>query len=91
MVSKLSEFSTNTSSFGAKGLAIAKSDSADIAGGPVKAITVTAAGSLSFIPPGNADNDPISYADVPVGFIPPYQVRRVKSTGTTATVRTIED
>jgi hypothetical protein len=32
----------------------------------------------------------INFVDVPTGFIPPYRVKRVNATGTTATVYTID-
>lgn len=56
-----------------------------------KAIVVVAAGNLVIIPAKNADDAPITFTACPVGFIPPYRVRRVKATGTTATVATIDD
>lgn len=84
-------FNANPGSFGSKGVAITPSDSTDLPSGPVKAVTVIVAGNLSIVPTGNANGDPINYVGVAIGFIPPYQVRRVLATGTTATVRTIED
>lgn len=76
-------------SFGRKGTAVTPSDTADLTD-VAKAITVTASGTLSIIPVDNGDADTIDYGDVPVGFTPPYLVRRVMSTGTTATVATVD-
>lgn len=78
----------SATSFGRQGVAVTPSDSTDIPGGPVKAVVVTAAGNLSVIPADSATA--IAFVAVPVGFIPPYVVRRVTSTGTTATVATVE-
>jgi hypothetical protein len=78
------------SNFGRKGRINVKHDTNDL--NPyAKAITVLTAGTLKILPVGNADGDTVSYAEVPVGFSPPYQIRRVFSTGSTATVATVED
>lgn len=76
--------------FGRRSVAVEPSDSADLPGGPVKAIVLITDGDVSFVPPGNADNDPVTFTGRAAGFIPPFVVRRVLATGTTATVRTIE-
>lgn len=79
----------NPVSFGNVGRVITKSDTVDI--DPyAKAIVVTATGDLAIIPAGNLDAAPITFTGVPVGFIPPYRVRRVNSTGTTATCATVD-
>lgn len=72
-------------SFGTKGRALAPSAS-DI--DPYcKAVTMTAAGNITIVPVGNEDADTITFTGCGVGFIPPYQVRRVTAcTGTFATV-----
>lgn len=75
-------------SFGATGRVVTPSDSADL--DPVaKAIQVVVAGNLVYVP---QNNDPttgaITVTAAPVGFVPIHRVRRVKATGTTATVVT---
>lgn len=75
-------------SFGRHGVAITPSDAADIPNGPVKGVVTTSAGNLSVIPADSATA--IAFVGVGVGFIPPYVVRRVMATGTTATVATVE-
>ena len=80
-------FARSPSSFGRTFAPITPNDDADIDGAPAKAVTVTAAGTLAVIPADNADDEVLVYAeDLPVGFTPPFQIRRVKATGTTATV-----
>jgi hypothetical protein len=74
---------------GRVGRVISPSDAADITPYP-KTVVVTAAGNLSVLPSQNADNVPITFQNAPVGFSPPYQVRRVFATGTTASVATVE-
>lgn len=53
-------------------------------------LTVVVAGNIKFLPPINDNADPITITAAPVGFIIPWQVRRLFSTGTTAVLRTIE-
>lgn len=77
--------------FGHRSAAVTPNDTADLPGGPVKAIVLLTEGNVSYLPPDNADNDPVSFAGMPAGFIPPHVVRRVLATGTTATIRTVED
>jgi hypothetical protein len=85
------EFVPSLSTFGRKARAVTPSDVADLPAGKVKAVVLLSAGNVSVIPADNADNEPVSFTDVPAGFIPPFVVRRVRATGTTATVATIED
>jgi hypothetical protein len=82
---------TDPESFGASGAAVTPSDTVDFTTYP-KAIVVTAAGNLVILPAKNADDGShkITFTSAPVGFIPPYRVRRVFSTGTTASVATID-
>jgi hypothetical protein len=54
-----------------------------------KAVTCVTAGNITIVPVGNADAAVIAYTGVPIGFIPPFRVRRV--TAATATVWTVED
>lgn len=76
--------------FATKARAVSPSDGTDL--DPyAKAIVVTATGNLVILPAKNADGTTITFAGCPVGFIPPYAVRRVLSTGTTATVATLDD
>jgi len=78
--------------FGRSGAAITPNDSTDLtdaAGNYIKTVVVTVAGNLSIVPYGNADAAPIVFTAVPVGFIPPFFVRRVRSTGTTASVASV--
>jgi hypothetical protein len=76
--------------FGDFGRVVAPSDTTDLS--PyAKAIIVTVAGSLSYIPAKNDDADAVVFPSVPIGFIPPHVIRRVLLTGTTATVVTIDD
>jgi len=65
-----------------KAVAVTKSDTADIL--PyAKALYVGTGGDLVIIPVGNRDQDPVTFKAHPVGYMP-VQVRRVLSTGTTA-------
>lgn len=77
-------------SYGAKGAVVVPSDTVDL--DPyAKSIVVTAAGNLVILPAANDDGATITFTDCGVGFSPPYRVRRVMATGTTATVATIAD
>jgi hypothetical protein len=76
--------------FGRKGRVISPSNTVDL--DPyAKAIVVTAAGNLVIIPVGNEDADTITFTAAPLGFSPPYRVRRVLATGTTASCATVDD
>jgi hypothetical protein len=75
--------------FARKGAPISPSDTVDLAA-YVRAVVVTAAGDLVILPVENADGTTITFTAAPVGFIPPYQVRRVLSTGTTASVASVD-
>lgn len=78
------------SHFGRRGAAITPHDTNDL--DPyAKAVVVTGAGNLVIMPTKNADDVTITFTGVPVGFIPPYEVRRVLATGTTATVARVDD
>ncbi|TJW14461.1 MAG: hypothetical protein E5W82_10825 [Mesorhizobium sp.] len=81
--------SPNESLFGQKGAEITPSDDTDLAT-VAKGLVVLAAGTLSFIPADNADGETITYGELPIGYIVPYFVRRVLSTGTSATVASID-
>ena len=77
-------------SFGAKGQVVAPDDAIDLDPYP-KAVVVTADGDLAVLPAKNDDGDVVTFHGVSVGFAPPYRVRRVMATGTTATVATVEE
>jgi hypothetical protein len=47
-------------------------------------------GNVAVIPIMNDDNDPVAYVGLAAGAVLPVWVRRVMSTGTTATVRTCD-
>lgn len=81
------KFQPTPSSFGKKGRVIT-AGAADIDPIP-KAIVTTSAGDLTVVPLNNADAVTIPFTGVPVGFVPPFVVRRV--TAATATLATIED
>lgn len=76
---------------GSSGVEITPDDDNDITPYP-RAICVIAEGDLAIIPvmnPGETAGDIITIVGAPVGFIPPWRVRRVMET-TTATVATVE-
>ncbi len=78
-------------SFGTKSQAVTPNNGTDL--DPVaKCIVVTSISggqSLQLLPVGNADGSWVSFEGVPVGFVPPFRVRRV-GTSTTCTVVSIE-
>ena len=79
----------NPDILGGSGVAITPSDTVDLTV-YAKAIVVTEAGNLVILPVKNADGTTITFTGVSVGFIPPYRVRRVFATGTTASVATVD-
>jgi hypothetical protein len=74
--------------FGGKGRAVTPNDSTDL--DPYARVVCVSTGNISVIPVENADGVPVPFLAVAAGFVPPYYVRRVMSTGTTATVYTID-
>lgn len=79
----------SAASFGSKSRPITPSDSVDL--DPyAKAIVVTGFGNLVILPVENTDDTTITFTDAPVGFVPPFRVRRVYATGTSASVATID-
>ncbi|MDX3971162.1 MAG: hypothetical protein QHD01_31840 [Bradyrhizobium sp.] len=85
----LTTFRGTQGNFGSLGRAVTPSDSEDL--DPyAKAIVVTAGGDLVILPVRNADGDTITFTGVSVGFVPPYRVRRVMATGTSASVATVD-
>lgn len=84
----LKSFTATPSSFGTKGDPVTPGGS-DIPGGPVKGVVMCGAGDITIVPEGNDVSVAIPFTGCPVGFIPPYRVRRVVSA--TAIVHTITD
>lgn len=81
---------TTKETFGSVGRNVTPSDTVDL--DPyVKAVVALATGNLVILPTQNADGDTITFVNVPAGFSPPYNVRRVLATGTTVAVATIEN
>lgn len=75
--------------FGRSARAVTPSDTVDLK--PyARAIVVIATGNLVILPVENADASTVTFTGVPVGFVPPFKVRRVLSTGTTASVVTVD-
>lgn len=85
----LKDFSPSLTSFGRIGAIVTPSDDTDLPGGSVKAIVLLTAGDVSLLPAGS--DVPLDFEGLPSGFIPPFIVRRVLATGTTATVATVHD
>jgi hypothetical protein len=85
-------FNTTPGSSGANSAAVAPSDTIDFTTYP-KGLVVTAAGNLVVLPLKAADDGAhlITFTAAPVGFQPPFRVRRVMATGTTASTATITD
>lgn len=77
------------SSFGRKGTQIEPADGADMET-VAKGLYVLTGGTVAFIPADNADDEILTTDELPAGAIVPYYVRRVRSTGTTAVVATID-
>jgi hypothetical protein len=57
---------------------------------PYARVVCLTTGNISVIPVKNADAVTIDFVGVPAGYVVPFYVRRVLSTGTTATVATID-
>jgi hypothetical protein len=91
MAFKYDEYPAGPQTFGRRALAVTPNDGTDLPMGAVKGVVCLTGGDLSVVPLGNADDAPVNFVDVPAGFVPPFIVRRVRSTGTTATVATVED
>lgn len=81
----------NPEIFGSSGSNVTPSDTVDLTA-YAKAVVVTVAGNLVILPSKNVDDGAhtITFTGCPVGFIPPYRVRRVLATGTTASVATVD-
>lgn len=84
--------SFGTDDFGRKGEEITPdnaTDFTDVAKGVVVR-DISGGSVLQLLPVDNADGDWINFTGVPVGFVPPYQVRRIGS-ATTCGVATVLD
>lgn len=86
----LQSFPATPMTYGRRGRLVTPSNTTDLPG-PVKAVVVVGAGNVSVLPISNPDDEPIVFIGCEMGFIVPYQIRRVLATGTTATVWTCED
>lgn len=78
--------------FGRRSRIVTPSDVAPLAD-VAKAVICLTGGNLSIIPAENGSGNfpaSVDFVGVPAGFIPPFQVKQVKASGTTATVATIE-
>ena len=70
------KFAAGPATFGARGVAITPG-AEDFAGGAAKGIVCTDAGDVTIVPANNANADTITFPGCPVGFVPPFRVRRV--------------
>ena len=70
------EGTAGPATFGARGVAITPG-AEDFAGGAAKGIVCREAGDVTIVPVGNADGDTLQFVGCPVGFVPPFRVRRV--------------
>lgn len=85
------ETASNSSpiSFGGSARAVTPHDSTNL--DPVaKAVTVTSVAGGDNLSIVTLDGVTVDYVGVTVGFSPPYHVKRVNDTGTTATVYTVD-
>jgi hypothetical protein len=89
MADEFQSFGATPLSFGRKSSAVTPSDTTDLPN-VAKAVVCLSDGNISIIPASEADTDFVAFVGVSAGFVPPFQVRRVMATGTTATVRTVE-
>lgn len=67
--------------------AITPNDGTDLVGGPARALLVTVAGDLSFV---DMEGNTVTLPGVPAYTAIPIAAVRVRATGTTATVRTLD-
>lgn len=76
--------------YGKKSRQVTPSDTDDL--DPyAKAVVCAASGNVSVLPAENDDGDTVNFTGVPAGYVPPFHVRRVMSTGTNIAVYTIDD
>lgn len=81
------DFTSGADTFGFGGVTINLGSGDYAVADTVKAIVVTAAGSVTFRPVDGAAD--ITMTALPVGYILPYHCSFVRQTGTTATLATI--
>lgn len=86
----LLSFPATPETFARRGRLVTPSNTTDLPA-LAKTVVVVAPGNVSVLPINNPDNEPIVFTGCEMGFIVPYQIRRVLATGTTATVWTCED
>lgn len=88
-------FSVNAEAFGNNSAAVTPSDTVDFISYPKGIIVTSIAGGANLVVlPLKATDDGtklVTFTGVSVQFIVPFRVRRVMSTGTTASVATIAD
>lgn len=65
------------------GAAVTPDDDADLPRAPTRGLMVTVAGNVSVLFPGT--EGAVTLPALAVGIVHPFEVRRVRSTGTTAT------
>lgn len=70
------------------GVTITPSDTTDFSSYVVAVVVAT--GNISCVPVDGDDSSPIVITGAPVGWVLPWQLRRVMSTGTTATLASID-
>lgn len=74
--------------FGRKSRAVTPHNTTDL--DPYAKIVVLTAGTLVVLPIQNAEGVTVTFGELPVGYVVPFDVRRVLATGTTAGVATID-
>lgn len=74
--------------FGRGSRAVTPHDTTDLS--PYARVVCLTAGNIAVVPVNNADNVPVAFVGVAAGFVPPFWVKRVNSTGTTCTVMTCD-
>lgn len=75
---------------GSKATVVTPSNDTDLAS-YAKAVVTLTAGNLAYLPAENADGVTLAFVDLPAGWVSPHRVRRVLTTGTTATVATVDN
>lgn len=88
MIDDYKQWKRGPTTFGRRSKAITPSDTDDLTE-VAKAVVCLTGGNISVVPAENDPANPVNFVGVPAGYIPPFQVRRVKSTGTTCTVMTV--
>lgn len=78
-----------SSEFGSQGSDVTPSGSDVTLGARVRYVVVTSKGNLVIVPLDNDDADSITFAQAPVGFVPPFKVKKIINSGTSASVASI--